>query len=225
MRLLRTLHPFLRPYRGAILLGLLLVVVANAFAAVAPRLLGLAIDAIGRPDATQRTVLTYAGLVILFAVAAGAARYGMRELLNGMSRRIETDLRDAFFEHLLRLDAGFHATNRTGDLMSRATNDTQAVRMAAGPGVMYLVNTLFSTAFALALMLRISPRLTALALVPLAPAPARRAPVRPCHPPPLRAHPGPPRRPVQHGRRRTWPACASSARTRRRKYRSGSSTR
>ncbi len=168
MRLLRTLHPFLRPYRGAILLGLLLVVVANAFAAVAPRLLGLAIDAIGRPDATQRTVLTYAGLVILFAVAAGAARYGMRELLNGMSRRIETDLRDAFFEHLLRLDAGFHATNRTGDLMSRATNDTQAVRMAVGPGVMYLVNTLFSTAFALALMLRISPRLTALALVPLA---------------------------------------------------------
>jgi len=167
MRLLRTLRPFLRPYRGTILLGLSLVVVANAFAAVSPRLLGLAIDAIGRPGATLGTAFAYGGLVVLFAIAAGIARYGMRQILNGVSRRIETDLRDAFFEHLLRLDAAFYATHRTGDLMSRATNDTQAVRMAIGPGVMYLVNTLFSTAFALTLMLRISPRLTALALLPL----------------------------------------------------------
>ena len=168
MKLLRVLRPYIRPYRGAILLGLLLVVAANGFAAAAPRLLGLAIDAIGRPDTTPTVIYAHAGLVILFALAAGAARYGMRELLNGASRRIETDLRDAFFEHLLRLDAGFYGATRTGDLMSRATNDTQAVRMAIGPGIMYFVNTLFTAAFALVLMLRISPRLTALALVPLA---------------------------------------------------------
>src|SRR5690606_16504209 len=82
MKLLHTLRPYLRPYRGAILLGLLLVVIANAFATAAPKLLGLAIDAIGSADATRRTAPVYAGLVILFALGSGAARYGMRQLLN-----------------------------------------------------------------------------------------------------------------------------------------------
>lgn len=167
MKELGTLLPYLRPYRAGIAWGLLLVVLANAFAVVAPQLLGLAIDALERPGVTGRVVLGYAGLVVLTALLAGAARYGMRELLNGISRRIETDLRDAFFDHLLRLDASFYGRIRTGDLMSRATNDTQAVRQAVGPAVMYLVNTMVMMALALGLMLRISPRLTLLALAPL----------------------------------------------------------
>jgi ATP-binding cassette, subfamily B, multidrug efflux pump len=92
----------------------------------------------------------------------------MRQLLNAISRRIEADLRDAFFAHLIRLDATFFTATRTGDLMSRATNDLQAVRQATGPGVMYLVNTIIGTAAALFFMMRYSPRLTAIALVPLA---------------------------------------------------------
>lgn len=167
MKQLRTLVPYLRPYRRGIVAGLLLVVVANTFAIAAPELLGRAIDALERPGITARTIAIYAGLVVAAAVVSGAARYGMRELLNGLSRRIETDLRDDFFEHLLRLDATAYTDTRTGDLMSRATNDMQAVRMAVGPAVMYLVNTVVMTAFALALMLRISPELTAMTLVPL----------------------------------------------------------
>jgi ATP-binding cassette subfamily B protein len=88
--------------------------------------------------------------------------------MNGISRRIENDLRDDFFAHLVRLDSAFYGTTRTGDLMSRATNDTQAVRMAVGPGIMYLVNTTVTTAVSLALMLRYSVSLALIAIIPLA---------------------------------------------------------
>src|SRR5690606_25677999 len=100
-------------------------------------------------------------------MVGGAARFGMRQILNGLSRRVETDLRDHFFAHLMRLDASFYGATRTGDLMSRATNDTQAVRMAIGPGIMYLVNTLVSTVFSFAWMLRYSVSLTLVALIPM----------------------------------------------------------
>ena len=114
------------------------------------------------PDAAAARIATYAGLIVATAFVAGAARYGMRELLNGMSRRIECDLRNDFFVHLLRLDATFYGRTRTGDLMSRATNDTLAVRMAVGPAVMYTANTIVGFVFSLSLMIWISPRLTLL---------------------------------------------------------------
>jgi len=164
---LKTLLPYVRPYRGGIALGLLMVVLANTFSIAAPRILGLAIDALEQPDVETRVIISYAGLIVLVALLGGAARYGMRELLNGLSRRVETDLRDDFFDHLIRLDATFFDRTRTGDLMSRATNDVTAVRMAVGPAVMYTVNTTVITILALVLMLRVSPLLTGLALLPL----------------------------------------------------------
>ena len=167
MRELRTLLPYVRPYRAALVWGIVLVVVSNAFGILSPKLLGMAIDALRRPGVDGRAIVGYALLIVAAAVVSGAARYGMRELLNGFSRRVETDLRDDLFRHLMALDAGFYARERTGDLMSRATNDTSAVRQAAGPAVMYTVNTVALAGFALALMLSISPLLTGLALIPL----------------------------------------------------------
>jgi len=105
--------------------------------------------------------------MIGLAVAGGAARYGMRELLNGISRHVEYDLRNDLFAHLERLDSGFYARMRTGEIMARLTNDLSAVRMTAGPAIMYLVNTIFGGAFALYYMLRIDHRLTGLALLPM----------------------------------------------------------
>jgi ATP-binding cassette subfamily B protein len=166
MHQLRALLPYLYPYRRGMAAGLLLVVISNAFGILTPLLIGITIDALGAPGVTGRKVAAYASAIVLTALLAGAGRYGMRELLNGISRRVETDLRQRFFEHLLRLDATFYGGTRTGDLMSRATNDTSAVRMAAGPAVMYLVNTIVMTAFSLALMVRISPGLTLIALLP-----------------------------------------------------------
>jgi len=149
------------------LVGMALVVVSNLFSVAGPWILSLAIDALERPDVTARLILGYAGLIVGAALLGGAARFGMRELLNGVSRRIECDLRADFFGHLLRLDASYFARERTGDIMSRATNDTLAVRQAAGPAIMYSVNTAVMSVFALTLMVWISPRLTALVLGPM----------------------------------------------------------
>jgi ATP-binding cassette subfamily B multidrug efflux pump len=165
--LIKRLYPYIRPYRGGYLLGLFMVVLANGFAILAPRLLGQAIDVIESGDPSMSVIVRYALLIVGAAVLGGAARYAMRELLNGYSRKIETDLRQDFFQHLMRLDASFYGGWRTGDLMSRATNDILSVRMAVGPAIMYTVNTLVLGTLALIFMLGVSPLLTWLALVPM----------------------------------------------------------
>lgn len=91
----------------------------------------------------------------------------MRQILNSISRWMEYDLRNDLFRNLERLDATYYARTRTGDLMARLTNDLSAVRMAAGPAIMYLTNTIAGGAFALAFMLRISPSLTLVAALPM----------------------------------------------------------
>ena len=167
MNHLKSVLPYFRPYRARVAWGMVLVVIANAFALAGPYLLKLAVDALSDPSVTRRTILNYALLMVAAAIVGGAARYGMRELLNGVSRRIEVDLRQDFLSHLLRLDAGFYNHTRTGDLMARATNDTLAVRQAAGPAVMYSANTVVNFTLGLVLMLWISPRLTLISLVPM----------------------------------------------------------
>ncbi len=170
MRQLRTLIPYFRPYRRGMLIGLLLVLVANLFAIAGPYLIKLAVDSLqslSDPD----IVLQLAGLIVLAALLGGAARYGMRELLNGVSRRIEADLRRDLFDKLTRLPAAFYDDWRTGDLISRSTNDVLAVRMVAGPAIMYLVNTATISALALSFMVWIDLRLTVLSMLPLLAAP------------------------------------------------------
>ena len=164
---LRSILPYFRPYMKGFVWGLVFVVLANLFQVAGPWLMKLAIDGVGQPDVTPGRIVSLAALIVVAALFGGAARYGMRQLLNSVSREMEADLRDDFFRHLLRLDATFYGSVRTGDLMSRATNDTLAVRMAVGPAVMYTVNTLVSFALALTLMLLISPRLTAYAMIPM----------------------------------------------------------
>lgn len=164
---LRTVLPYFRPYLKGFTLGLVCVLFANIFQVAGPWLLKLAIDGIGDPEVTRSRIAGLAGLIVLVAFVGGVFRYGMRELLNGISRRMEADLRDDFFRHLLRLDPAFYGRVRTGDLMSHATNDTLAVRMAVGPAVMYTVNTTVTFTLTLSLMLWMSPRLTMYAVLPL----------------------------------------------------------
>src|SRR5690606_36238703 len=130
-----------------------LVVVANAFSLATPWLIKEAIDSLEGPGADRPVLARYSLLIVGAALIGGGARYGMRELLNGVSRRVEFDLRNHLFDHLLRLDSGFYARMPTGELMSRATNDVAAVRMVAGPAYMYLANTVFVSLFAVSLML------------------------------------------------------------------------
>jgi len=85
----------------------------------------------------------------------------------GISREIEFDLRNDLFQHLESLSYSYYQRTRTGDIMARATNDLNAVRMLLGPAIMYSANTIVFTAGALAFMLSISPRLTFYAFLPL----------------------------------------------------------
>lgn len=167
MRELRTLLPYFRPYRRGVVLGLILVVVSNLFQIAGPYLLKVAVDAL-EENLSMDVVVRYAGLLVLVAVLGGVARYGMRELLNGLSRRIERDLRNDVVDHLLSLPVQFYDEWRTGDLMSRATNDVFAVRQVAGPAIMYLVNTTVISALTIGFMLWIDPRLTLYAMLPMA---------------------------------------------------------
>lgn len=164
---LRSLVPYLRPYRGPIAVGLVFVALAQGFQTLGPWILKLAIDAMSGPDAAPGRAVEYALIVVGVALLGGAARFGMRQVLNSVSRRVEVDLRNDLFDHLLTLDESWRITTRTGDLMARAGNDTLAVRQAAGPAIMYTVNTTVGFVTALAFMVWISPRLTGIALVPM----------------------------------------------------------
>ena len=167
MKQLRDLLPYLRPYHAMIVWGLLLVVAGNGLTMLSVEAIKWGTDAMSRGGATAGTVGRFALISVGAALVAGAARFGMREILNGVSRRVETDLRDALFAHLLRLDARFYGAHATGEIMSRATNDISAVRMVAGPAYMYLVNTLVFSVLAVTRMTMVSVEMTLAALVPL----------------------------------------------------------
>ena len=106
-------------------------------------------------------------MLLLIAGLAGYFRYQMRRIIISASRGFEYDLRNDFFAHLERLPMSFFQQNRTGDLMSRATNDLSSVRMMVGPAVMYLANTLITAVVSLSLMFSLDVRLTLIVLLPL----------------------------------------------------------
>jgi ATP-binding cassette subfamily B protein len=156
----------MRPWRVRLALGLGCAIAAAPFAPLGTWFLTKAINDLNR-HAPLRQTYGMAALMIAAALASAPLRYAMREFLNGVSRYVEYALRNALFAHLERLDATYFGRTRTGDIMARLTNDLAAVRVAAGPAIMYLVSTIAGAVFTLAFMLRISPRLTGLALLPM----------------------------------------------------------
>ncbi len=163
---LRRLLPYYHPYRLQVAAGLVMVVTGAALSNLIPGFLKQGIDAVaaGSPVSTLYPV---AWFMLACAVLSGIMRFGMRQLLNGVSRRIETDIRHDVFSRVLMLDAGWFVRWRTGDLMARLTNDLSAVRMASGPAIMYLVNTVAGGLFAMIMMIRIDAQLTLFALLPM----------------------------------------------------------
>ena len=145
----------------------MLVVASAAFSSVVPWFLRRAVDGIRNGD-SLKSIWFLAAAMIGVSLIGGVGRYGMRKLLNAVSRWMEYDLRNDLFTKLEELDPTYYARMRTGDLMARLTNDLSAVRTAAGPAVMYFTNTIAGGAFALGFMLDISPRLTLIAALPMA---------------------------------------------------------
>ncbi len=157
---------YLFRYRRAFVLGFLCIVATTTISLMSPWILKYAIDDLSA-GVTQAKVRLYAVVLLALAAAGGVFRFLMRRIIIGASRDIEYDLRNDFFAHLQRLDLAYFQRHRTGDLMSRATNDLSAVRMMIGPAVMYTATTVLTFAVAMVLMLSINRRLTLLALIPL----------------------------------------------------------
>jgi len=163
---LRPLVPYLKRHRGGLLWGALCVLLTNAIAVQFPQVLRRATNDL-HSGVTSHKLLKYALYVIAVFVAKGIFQFLTRWIVIGISRVIEFDLRNDLFAHLERLSYSFYQRNRTGDIMARATNDLNAVRMLLGPAIMYSANTIVFTAGALVFMLAISPKLTLFAFLPL----------------------------------------------------------
>jgi ATP-binding cassette subfamily B protein len=162
----RRLLPYVLRYRREFLLGLACVLVTTSIQLLSPWVLKYAIDDLGR-GVTRQKLAAYAGLLLGIALVGAVFRYLMRRLIIGASREIEYDMRNAFFARLQLMPLSYYQGRRTGDLMSRATNDLNAVRMMIGPAVMYTANTALVFVVAIVLMWRIDARLMLLALLPL----------------------------------------------------------
>ena len=164
MRRLSYLWPYLRPHRRRIAYGMATILASVVIGLLGPLLVGWAIDAVRR-EVTYGVLLGYAGLLVGIAFAQGVFSYFQRMILVSMSRDIEFEMRNAYFGALEKQPPAFFHDHPTGDLMARATNDLQAVRMVCGPALMYGTNTLMTGIGCLFFMLRIDARLTAISLV------------------------------------------------------------
>src|SRR5246500_4392078 len=163
---LRPLFPYLKKYRWTLFWGGLTVFFNNGIWVLFPQVIRRAVDDLNR-GATRQKFMTYALLLLAVAGTKGIFQFLTRWLVIGVSREIEYDLRNDLFRHLEGLSYSYYQKTRTGDIMARATNDLNAVRMLLGPAIMYSANTVVFTAAALPFMYRISPKLTFFAFVPL----------------------------------------------------------
>lgn len=162
----RRLLGYVARYRGAFIRGLICSIATTLITLASPVVLQHAIDDLSAA-VTQTKLLTYGGLLLSIGLVGGLFRFWTRRILIGASRDIEYDMRNDFFAHLQSLPLAYYQANRTGDLMSRATNDLNAVRMMIGPSIMYSSNTALTFVAALGMMLAIDVRLTLLSLIPL----------------------------------------------------------
>jgi ATP-binding cassette subfamily B protein len=162
----RPLLPYLKKYRWGFVWGILCVLLNNGIWILFPQVIRRAVDDL-HSGVPRHKLATYAMLLMAVALTKGIFQFLTRWIAIGISREIEFDMRNDLFQHLERLSYSFYQRTRTGDIMAKATNDLNAVRMLLGPAIMYSANTVVFTAGALAFMLSISPRLTLFAFLPL----------------------------------------------------------
>jgi ATP-binding cassette, subfamily B, multidrug efflux pump len=164
---LRPLLPYLKKYRSSYVWGGVCVLIMNVAWALIPPIVGHAIDDMRKAGISLHKIGMLALLLLAISGTKAIFQFLIRWIVIGVSREIEFDLRNDLFKHLETLSHSFYQRTRTGDIMARATNDLNAVRMLLGPGFMYTANTIVFTALAMGFMLHISPRLTFYAFLPL----------------------------------------------------------
>ena len=187
---LKKLIPYVVRYRGMVSLGLLTLALMGIVGAIPQLLIGIITDCIkGSPQAlstltgSSRAMLhpmlsfyapksahalgIFCALLVSVVLVKGFFSFWTRWILIGISREIEYDLRNDLLAQLMKLEPEFYVRNRTGDLMSRATNDLNAVRMVLGPGIMYSATTIATMVLAVYFMVKLSPALTFWVLLPV----------------------------------------------------------
>ena len=163
---LRPLFPYLRKYWKGLVAGGITVLFNNGIWILFPLVIKRAIDDLNQ-GVTHQKLIYYSLVLIAVAGGKGIFQFLTRWIVIGISREIEFDIRNDLFRKLESLDHGFYQRTRTGDIMARATNDLNAVRMLLGPAIMYTANTIVFTTGALIFMVGISPKLTMWAFLPL----------------------------------------------------------
>ena len=174
MKELQYLNKYFIKYRFRIILGILITIASKIFALFTPQLIGKSITLISNQMTSPQSTETFRhemSLNILYifgaAIAAGLFTFLMRQTIINVSRYVEFDLKNEIYNHYQQLSIAFYKRNRTGDLMSRISEDVSKVRMYIGPAVMYTINTLTLFIVALFYMYNKAPSLTLYTILPL----------------------------------------------------------
>ncbi len=166
MNNLKPFLPYVSKYHREFLLGIFALIVTDAMTLVVPWLIKEFIDIIsGKPAKEQ--ILKYVLLLFLISLGLMVGRYGWRKYMFGLSRKIEFDILNDLFKHLLSLDRFWYQKQKTGDLMSRATNDLRAVREFFGLGILILIDAVFVIIMAVVMMSFINVDLALKVFIPL----------------------------------------------------------
>ena len=146
--------------------GLLSLLAVDFLQLLIPMVIKRAIDALTLGEATATVLLQFGGMIVAIAFAMASLRYVWRHCLFGLSRKIEEGIRNRLYEHLQNLSVSFYHRTKTGDLMARAINDINAIRMATGMGLVALTDGLVLGVSAIGFMLYIDPSLTLISVLP-----------------------------------------------------------
>src|SRR5438128_6604525 len=163
---LRRLLTYFARHKKSLTLGGLCVVGSAIFSLLKPAIVGGAVDELSKAI-TRTALVRYSLLLVAASAIEGLFLYLQRWIIIGASRRIEYEMRNDFFGHLERLPVRYYHGQRTGDLMSRATNDLSSVRMLIGPAVMYTASSLLVVTGAFIMMMRIDGTMALISLVSL----------------------------------------------------------
>ncbi len=146
--------------------GLLSLVLVDLLQVLIPQVIKKIIDSLTFKTATSGILIKYGVMIMSIALAIALFRYIWRYLLFGQARKVEEGLRNRLYDHLQSLSPSFFQRIKTGDLMARATNDINAVRMATGLGIFAVTDSVVLGVTTIVCMLYISPVLTLISLIP-----------------------------------------------------------
>ena len=166
LKKLLPLKPYLVRYKKRYVIGFVCLLIAQGVGITPPLIIKAGIDGLSAKVTTGK-LLYYAGLLLGVALIKAVFQFWQRWILIGISRDAEYDLRNDLFRHLMRLSPRYYTETPTGDLMSKLTNDLNAVRNLVGPGIMYSASTLTLGVATISVMLSLDWRLTLLALAPM----------------------------------------------------------